>query len=239
MPRFFTQNVIGQTHKITGEDAKHIIKSLRMNVGECLTLCDEFSTEFECEITSISEDVDVKILSKFENESEPSVKVTLYLAMPKGDKFEFVVQKSVELGVFEIVPVLTSRCISRPDSKSMQKKVERFNKIAQEAAKQSRRGIIPKVRELISFEKAIEQMRSFDCSILCYENGGKPIKEILKEDVKSVSLFVGSEGGFSQQEVEIAIENRVEIASLGKRILRCETAPLVALTSVMIRTNNI
>jgi len=145
LPRFFIEDINSETAIISGADATHISKSLRMKVGEGITLCDMKGTDYFCEIQSIAEIVICRVVSTEKSKTEPSVKVTLYQAIPKLDKFEMIIQKAVELGVHEIVPVLTNRCISRPDSKTMGKKIERFSKISYEAAKQSGRGIIPHI----------------------------------------------------------------------------------------------
>ena len=149
MPRFFVDSVESDTVEITGGDARHIALSLRMKIGERLVLCDGNGREAECEIKEICpESVVLSVVSRCDSKAEPKTEVILYQALPKFDKFEYIVQKSVELGVSRIVPVLTSRCISRPDEKTMAKKIERLQKIADEAAKQSGRGRLPKVSGL-------------------------------------------------------------------------------------------
>ena len=239
MPRFFTQNINGNTAFIEGDDAKHIQKSLRMKIGEQIELCDQNGFDYIGNISQISDCVEVSIVSKQENESEPDCEVTLFQALPKGDKFELIVQKAVELGVHKIVPMLTDRCVSRPDQKSFAKKLERYNKIALEAAKQSGRGVIPVVEDMVSFDKAIEMASSCQTALFFYEKGGKSLSENLKSDVKSVAIFIGSEGGFEEAEVEKAEKNGILTTSLGKRILRCETAPLCALSAIMYITGNL
>ena len=133
-------------------------KSLRLAIGDKITLCDGKGWDYQGIIESLGEQVVIQIISKEETKSEPVASITLFQALPKGDKMEYIIQKSVELGVHEIVPVLTSRCISRPDPKSMKKKVERYKKIAWEAAKQSGRGMIPKVSQLLTLEQAVERL---------------------------------------------------------------------------------
>ena len=240
MPRFFVTEPFSDTLIITGEDARHISRSLRMAVGESLTVCDTKGTDYLCEITSVTDrEVFLKVISSSVCKSDPDVKVTLYQAMPKSDKLELIVQKAVELGVNRIVPVMTSRCISRPDKKSMDKKLERLNKIALSAAQQSGRGIIPEVSEIMSFDKAINEMANDECPILFYESDGKTLKALMDTNPKSVSIMVGSEGGFEPDEVQFAAENGVNIVNLGPRILRCETAPMCALSAVMYATGNL
>ena len=239
MPRFFIPDLNDNFTTITGESAHHISRSLRMRPGEIVTLCDAKGFDYHCKIESVGEEVMVSIIEKQPSQSEPDIKVTLYQALPKGDKFEQIIQKSVELGVTEIVPVLTSRCISRPDGKSMAKKCTRYNKIALEAAKQSGRGIIPKVKDLLTFQQSLEKFPPNEQGILFYECGGKRLPEIIPNSIKKISIWIGSEGGFEPSEVELAKQKGIQIGSMGKRILRCETAPLCALSIIMYQTENI
>lgn len=240
MAWFFTQyDIKDEKHIITGENAKHISKVLRMHKGEELTLVTPDMTQCTCEISDISGDcVTVDVLSKKPCENEPDVFVTLYQALPKSDKMDYIIQKCVELGVSRIVPMISSRCVSRPDKKSLSKKQERWQKIALQAAMQSRRGIIPEVCECVSFKEAVENSKKNDKSIIFYEMGGESVRKILKNKVKSIGMFVGSEGGFEQNEVDMAVEAGSTPATLGKRILRAETAPLAGLSIVMYETGN-
>lgn len=239
MPWFFTDEEINsEKYNISGETARHILKSLRMKTGEELTLVTPAGVQNDCRICDISgELLAVEILKSYPCENEPNTKAVLYQALPKGDKMELIIQKCVELGISKIVPVLTARCISRPDEKSMKKKLVRWNKIAKEAASQSRRGIIPEVTEVISFKKAVEDCKENDVNLIFYELGGKSIKTILKNQPESVGFFVGSEGGFEENEIGLALENGIEAATLGKRILRAETAPIAALSIIMYELN--
>ena len=239
MPRFFKE-YFKDAPFIDGDDARHIIRSLRMRVGETLTVCDTMGTDYLCEIAEMDDEtVRLNLLEETENRTEPTVKVTLFQCNPKGDKLDMVVQKAVELGISEIVPVLSEHCVSRPDGKSAGKKRERMQKIADEAAKQSGRGKLPSIGEFISFKECCKRLNDFDKSILFYELGGKPIVEIVNEDIKSIAIVIGPEGGFSKAEVESAKENGADIATLGARILRTETAPLAAITAIMLLTNNL
>ena len=234
MPRFFTTNINGSRALIESDDARHITKSLRMHVGDSITLCDAAGLDYYGEISAISPDiVEVNILQTLPSPGEPKAKITLYQALPKSDKLEFIVQKAVELGVSEIVPTLTSRCVSRPDEKSMAKKIERLNRTALEAAKQSGRGIIPVVSHLMEFTYAINSMKHTPLPILCYEDASVPLREALGLDSPRIALMIGPEGGFSEDEVNTAQVAGVHIVSLGTRILRCETAPICALAAVM------
>ena len=239
MPWFFIDEEIKtDRYVIDGENARHISKSLRMKTGESLTLLTPLKIQHDCEIKSITaESVEVGILDTKPCENEPETEVVLYQALPKGDKMELIIQKCVELGITRIVPVISARCISRPDKKSLEKKRVRWQKIAKEAASQSRRGIIPEVCGELSFKEAIEDCKSNDINILFYELGGKSIKTILNGKPKSVGFFIGSEGGFEESEVKSALENGIETATLGKRILRAETAPIAALSIIMYELN--
>lgn len=239
MPRFFLETIDLNMPVITGEDAKHIGRSLRMKLGQPITVCS-CGTDYFCEISSItSDEVFLEIKDSKLCSAEPTVNVTLYQAMPKLDKLEHIIQKSVELGVTRIVPVLTRRCVSRPEKKDFEKKRIRLNKIALEAAKQSGRGIIPEVGEMISFNEAVKQMSELDCPLMLYEEGGIRFSEISVENKKNFALFIGSEGGFDESEAEAAKKAGIKPIWLGERILRCETAPLTALSILMYITKNL
>lgn len=236
---FFTEEEI-ETSKyiITGENAKHI-RVLRMKSGEELTLVTPCGVQHSCVIESVNQSlVEVDIKESMPCQNEPDVFVTLYQALPKGDKMDFIVQKCVELGVSRIVPVMTARCVSRPDEKSLKKKIARWQKIALQAAQQSRRGIIPKVCRCISLKQAAEQSAENDKNIFFYELGGESVKNILTEKPKTIGMFIGSEGGFEETEAELVLSHGATAATLGKRILRAETAPLAALSIIMYQTDN-
>ena len=210
-----------------------------MRIGDEIIACCE-GVEYNCKIESISDECVVcDIISQGKSESEPDIKVTLFQALPKGDKFDTIVQKATELGVTQICPVLTSRCVARADKKSFEKKRERLNRIALEAAKQSGRGIVPQVTELLTLDEAAEQLAQNDFPLICYERGGKNLAQVGLKKNSTVGIFVGSEGGFEQSEVELCTAKGAVAIGLGKRILRCETAPLAALSIVMNLTGNI
>lgn len=242
MPRFFIRadQIEDGIITITGDDAHHISRSLRMATGEKITVCDMQKHIYDCEITSIT---DTTVFAKIEGESlsdtEPTVFISLYQAIPKGDKLETIIQKSIECGACEIIPFSSERCIAKIDKKDAPKKAMRHNKIAESASKQSGRGIIPQVKEAVSYSEALSLATKSDLAIMCYEGDGtQSLKSILQENkgVKSISIIIGSEGGFSQKEVEKAKEAGIKIAGLGKRILRCETAPTFALSCIVYET---
>ncbi len=242
MPRFFVEskNIFDTYIVICGDDARHIGRSLRMKLSDKITVCCQ-NTDYECEIKSISDkEVVAQIISKNKTKSEPDISLTLFQAVPKSDKLEFIVQKAVELGAARIVPVLTRRCVAKYDEKSFEKKLLRLRRIAEEAAKQSGRGSIPEVCNIIDIESYYKNLQNFDLSLVCYEGGGKRFNEFKELDSsKNISLFIGSEGGFDESEVEKAKENGAVLVTLGSRILRCETAPVCAISIIMNLSGNI
>ncbi len=240
MPRFFIEAPGAGQAVITGADARHIARVLRMREGEAITLCDQQGFDYSGVIAELSENaVSVDITGKFPSKSEPSIHVHLFQAMPKSDKMELIIQKSVELGVCEITPVFTKRCVSRPDAKSMRKKLERYRKISLEAAKQSGRGCVPVIHEALSLDDALAKMSAYTLPLCFYEQAKTPLREVLGSEWNRVSILIGSEGGFEEWEAEQAAEAGCRIASLGPRILRCETAPLAALSAIMFASGNL
>jgi 16S rRNA (uracil1498-N3)-methyltransferase len=208
-------------------------------VGERLVACDTKGKDYDCVIETLDDkQVDLSVERVYPSETEPSVAVTLYQAMPKSDKMELIIQKAVELGVSAIVPVQTKRCVSRPDEKSMKKKLERYNRIALEAAKQCGRGCIPQVLPMLDYSEALTAMKADERAFLFYENSTSSFRKELEQKVSSVSIMVGAEGGFEEEEVSKALEQGIASLSLGKRILRCETARLAALSIIMYETGN-
>lgn len=236
MVRFFvTPKEMEQERLIlTGENAQHA-KVLRLKVGEEVLLCDGQGEECLCRV----EDADVKnftvsVLSRQESATEASVRVSVYMAFPKADKLEHVIQKATELGAYEIVAFPSARCISKPDDKSLQKKLERWQKIAASAAEQSGRGRIPQVLTLPSYKAALERAAKCDKALLFYENErSTTLKMALEGEYHTVSLLTGPEGGLEESEVRQAMDAGLSVCTLGRRILRCETAPLCALSAVM------
>ncbi|CDZ24907.1 hypothetical protein CCDG5_1809 [[Clostridium] cellulosi] len=243
MPKFFIDaEEIKDTASIVGADAAHIAKVLRMKVGEPLTVCDCRGFDYTCEIVSVSPTaVSLNVLERTVSLSEPTVKVTLFQGLPKGDKMDLIVQKSVELGVSEIVPVITRRSVSRPDKKTLLRKIERWNKIAAEAAKQCGRGILPKVADAVDFYTAAEMAKDMDLPIMLYERSGGTMGDLLSGciGIKTFGVMVGPEGGFDDIEVSFARERNIRTAGMGPRILRTETAPLSALSVIMYATGNL
>ncbi|MBR2283951.1 MAG: 16S rRNA (uracil(1498)-N(3))-methyltransferase [Ruminococcus sp.] len=239
MPRFFVNEIDESNIVLTGSDANHIGKSLRMRPGEEVTVCC-CGTDYSCEIERITADeVYLRLVEKRLCAAEPGVSVTLFQAVPKLDKLEFIIQKCVELGVSRVVPVLTRRCVSRPDRKEFGKKLPRLMKISEQAAKQSGRGIIPEVTQIVSLDEALAEASTLDRTILLYEEeGGCRFGDTDLSGIRTAGLIVGSEGGFDKEEAEAAVRAGAVQVWLGKRILRCETAPITALSILMFLTNN-
>lgn len=235
MPRFFSDVILNDVIEIVGNDAKHISKVLRMAIGEPLVVCDLKGYDYECKIKAIEPaKVTLKIEKKIKSTTEPNIKVSLYQGLPKGDKFDFIVQKAVELGVSEIIPVFMERCVVHIEEKNRQKKIERYNRIALEASKQSNRSQLPIVKPFVSYIEALNKMQHSNLSILFYEKSNLSLKPIIQGvKPKNISIMVGPEGGFSDSEIEVARSLKVTMASMGKRILRCETAPIYALSVLM------
>lgn len=239
MPRFFTyEPPQNGTMIIHDDDARHIGRSLRMRLGDEIVLCHN-RTDYTCKILKISDETVITEVLNSRPSNEPTINLTLYMAMPKLDKLETVIQKAVELGAVKIVPVLTSRCISRPDKGQFTKKLDRLQRISLEAAKQSGRGIIPEVCDIISLDECITQMGKSLQAFVLYENGGKSLAGFEYPEGSDICMLVGAEGGFAPSEIDACKEKGIIPIWLGDRILRCETAPIVAISIIMHRSGNI
>lgn len=237
MPRFFIteQQIKDGVATVHGEDAHHIARSLRMAVGETVTLCDG-RAEYECELVSFADDREVlaRVISERSCETEPPFSVTLYQALPKGDKLDTIIQKAVECGVSAIVPFESEHCIVRVRPDAEERKTERRARIAIEAAKQCGRGRLPTVTPTVSFDEMLRLAVEADAVLFCYEGEGTvPLGELihtkradgtLSGDRPHIAIVVGSEGGFSPKEARLAAERGCLMTGLGRRILRTETA---------------
>ena len=235
MTRFFVDPDVfdRDTMVLSGENAQHA-KVLRLKEGEIVLVCDGQGQECVCRVSQTAPETVLSVEDRRSSVSEPVVDVSVYVAFPKADKLEHVIQKATELGAREIIAFPSSRCVSRPDEKSLKKKLERWQKIALSAAQQSGRGRIPQVLVLNSFSAALSRAAQSDRALLFYENeDAYTLKMALEGSYRTVSLMVGPEGGLEEAEVSQAQEAGLKICSLGKRILRCETAPLCALSAVM------
>ena len=237
MTRFFVlpADMEGEEIILTGENAQHG-KVLRLKVGEEVLVCDGQGREALCTVTDIrSGEIALSVQALRESSSEAAVRVSVYMAFPKGDKLEHVIQKATELGACEIVTFPSARCVSKPDEKSLKKKLERWQKIAASAAEQSGRGLIPEVLVLPSYKAALERAAQVDKALLFYENEHAVTLKMALQSApySTVSLLTGPEGGLEEREVEEARQAGMQVCTLGSRILRCETAPLCALSAVM------
>ena len=237
MPRFFTptENFDGNTVKITGDDAYHIARALRMAVGDSVTVADMQGREHTCRLTKIRDEVcECEILSTTEGKTESPAEITLFMGYPKGDKLEVVIQKAVELGVSRIIPFESSRCVKRPRQDKAEKQGARLSRIAEEAAKQCGRSRLAEVLPPVNFKKALEEAKKADLALFCYEGDGtESLKSVLNQkSAKSISVIVGCEGGFSFEEAALAKESGLVSVNLGPRILRCETAPTYVLSCI-------
>lgn len=223
---------------IEGSDVNHIKNVLRMKAGEELEVSDGEQRKFLCEIDNMSsEEVCLLIKEELKVETELPSKLYLFQGLPKSDKMELIVQKAVELGVYEIVPVATKRAVVKLDDKKAAKKVERWQAIAEGGAKQSGRNVIPEVKNVMSFKEAVAYAKELDVVLVPYElaEGMNETKEIISniKPGQSVGVFIGPEGGFETSEVEHAMENGAKAITLGRRILRTETAGLTTLSILM------
>lgn len=246
MDRFFVGknniNLENKTCIIEGEDVKHISKVLRCRIGEELEICDNDNNEYICEITNIDKSqVELNIVEVVDIKRESDLQIKVYQGLPKGPKMEMILQKLTEVGVDEIILVQTKRTVVKVDDKKEDKKIERWERIIYEAAKQSKRGKIPKLRGVLSFKEALADMKENDFNIAPYENERtKSIKQAIKGvDIKNIGIFVGPEGGFEDTEIKAIEEIGGQSVSLGPRILRTETASLVASSIVLYELSDL
>ena len=225
---------------VEGGDVNHMKNVLRMKTGEELTVNDGEGSQYLCAVESYEADMAVlKILGKKQDESELASKIYLFQGLPMQDKMELIVQKAVELGVYKIVPVAMKRCVVRLDDKKAAKKADRWNSIAESAAKQSKRMLVPEVHSVMTFKEALVYAKELDVLLIPYElaKGMKETKELIRsiEPGKSIGVFIGPEGGFEEQEVADAMEAGAKPITLGHRILRTETAGLAVLSVLMFQ----
>lgn len=240
MYRFFIEErqVDGASIWLEGDDVNHIRNVLRMKCGERVLLCNEAGMEYESELVSLEGDrIQARILDIHGAEAELSTRIVLFQGLPKGDKMDLVIQKAIELGASEIVPVKMKRCVVKLDDKKAKKKTERWNAVALSAAKQSRRGIIPKVSQVCGFQEAVKRAGDLSMVLVPYEaaEGMEFSKRLIKEvkGKESVGIFIGPEGGFEQAEIDELRGAGGQVLSLGKRILRTETAGMAMLSVLM------
>ena len=246
MPRFFvkTEQIRDNQIIIIGEDVKHIKNVLRKQIEDNLEICNQQTgTTYKCEIKEMQEDkILTNIIEKINNE-ESKIKVDIYQGLPKADKMELIIQKSIELGANAIIPVEMKRCVVKLDSKSENKKIERWQKIAESAAKQSGRNFVPEIRNIIKIEEIAKLTNIYDSIIVCYENEKENYikNELLKlknkEDI-NIAVVIGPEGGLEEKDVEYLKQNGASVVTLGNRILRTETVALNLLSIIMYELEN-
>lgn len=241
MPRFFiTASDIEilpdrKMIHICGNDAYHISRVLRMKSGDYITACDADGCEYDTVIVKTGNEVLLDVRSEKQSQNDPPYKAVVYQAIVKGDRFDTVIQKSTELGVCEIVPMITSRCTVRLNESEYAKKVDRWQKIAHEAAKQCGRALIPKVHNPLKFSDALDNAKTADLPLFCFEGSGtSPLVQIAEGIIspKTVSIMIGPEGGYSDEEASLAADAGMKMTGLGKRILRTETASLFVLSFI-------
>lgn len=242
MPRFFIAgtNIKGGMAYMKGRDAEHV-RVLRLRPGEDMILCDGQGTDYKCRLVyADKEQVEAEVIEVVPCPAEPTVAVTVLCGFPKGDKADYIIQKSVEAGASELVFFPSERCVAKPQNR--EKKLERWQRIAEEAAKQSGRGIIPPVRWVEEYAEALNIANQKDLKLFMYETGERePLDQVLRGagEVKTAAVITGPEGGFAPFEADLARIVGLHICSMGERILRCETAPVVAVSAIMFATGNL
>lgn len=246
MPKFFTpiDHILEDTLTIDSEDVAHIKKVLRLSAGDIITVCDGKGFDYIVRIRQfLAGAIECEILEKYPVQSEADIQVTIYQGLPKAAKMDYIIQKTTELGVTQIVPCVMARCVAKlEDRKAEAKKLARWQKIAEEAAKQSGRGVIPQVAQPVNFQEAVRQMKQDDLCFVPYEcEERKNLRSVLteKENVRRISFMIGPEGGFSLEEIEFLRQAGVQTVTLGKRILRTETAGEAVLAMVMYEIGDI
>ena len=246
MPKFFVAENQIDNNKITiiGDDVNHIKNVLRQKSGDKITICDTSKEQdYLCKIDKIEEkSIDCNIIEKLENNTESNVKVTIFQGLPKADKLELVIQKSVELGAYDITPLQMKRCVVKLNEKDKLKKIQRWQKISEVAAKQCGRNIIPKINNIVNVKEVCNLCNEYDIVLIAYENEKentlkkelKNLKKLDKEEIK-VAVIIGPEGGIAPEEIEMFEENGAKIITLGNRILRTETVALSVLSIIMYK----
>lgn len=240
MHHFFVtpQQISGDKIRIEGGDVNHMKNVLRMKLHEKAEISDGESRTYLCEVEAYEEDVAVlHILEEMEADTEPASKLYLFQGLPKSDKMELIVQKAVELGVYQVIPVAMKRSVVRLDDKKAAKKADRWNSIAESAAKQAGRNRIPEVTMPLSYKESLKMAEELDVILLPYELAGgmEATREVIRQikSGQSVGIFIGPEGGFEPEEVDAAVSIGAKVITLGRRILRTETAGLATLAVLM------
>lgn len=249
MPKFFvTSNEINNDKiQVKGEDVNHIKNVLRAKIEDKIDICntDEMK-DYKCEIEEITNEyINCKIISEKQNDSESNIEITIFQGLPKADKMELIIQKSVELGVNKIVPVDMKRCVVKLKDKDQIKKVERWQKISEVASKQCGRGIIPEIGQVVKIKEIIDRIGEYDIILVAYEKEENNYLKFeidklkkLEKDKKKIAIAIGPEGGLEEEEVKMLQENGAKVITLGKRILRTETVALNMISILMYELEN-
>ena len=252
MPKFFVENnqIKNDTIYIKDKDVNHIKKVLRKNIEDEITICNEDTKQdYLCKITNIEEnEITCKILKELETNVESNIEVSIFQGLPKADKMELIIQKSVELGVHDITPIEMKRCVVKLKEKDKTKKIERWQKISEVAAKQCGRNYIPKINNIENLKEISEKIKDYDAVLVAYEeekeNTLKNELKLLKKDNQEnnkkikIAIVIGPEGGIDKEEINALEKNGAKIITLGKRILRTETVALNVLSIIMYELEN-
>ena len=245
MHRFFInkKNIKDNSVIIDGEDVKHIKNVLRLKEGEEVVVCDGESSDYLITIETINKnEVIGTIKEAYPSKGEPPLEIILYQGLPKSSKMDLIIQKAVEIGIKEIIPIITERSVVKiEDNKKEQKKLERWNRISLEASKLCKRGIVPKVNNVINFKELINRISDNGGTIVPYENEGKRgLKDLLRNiNSKVMNIVIGPEGGFEESEIDDLISSKANIVSLGPRILRTETAGFTTLAIILYEVGDL
>ncbi|CDE90567.1 MAG: 16S rRNA (uracil(1498)-N(3))-methyltransferase [Clostridia bacterium] len=251
MPKFFVKEEQIQENQIIilGQDVNHIKKVLRAKIGDELQICNSQNGEnFLCEIDNLEEEkIICQIKEKIQEQVESNIEVTIFQGLPKADKMEYIIQKSVELGVYDITPVEMKRCVVKLNEKDKSKKIERWQKISEVAAKQCGRDIIPQINNIINIKNICNLIQEYDMVLVAYENEEKNTLKEQLENIKKqnnskskvkIGIIIGPEGGLEEKDVETLKENGAKVITLGRRILRTETVALNVLSIIMYELEN-
>jgi 16S rRNA (uracil1498-N3)-methyltransferase len=244
MPRFFVagSNIVHGVALLTGGDAEHA-RVLRVRIGERVVVCDGKGKDHHCRISKLRADaVEAEVVETVDSPAEPTVRVSILAGLPKGERADTIVQKCTEAGAAEIGFFLCERCVARPAAGSLDKKLDRWQRIAEEAAKQSGRGVIPAVRAVSDLGAALNIAVKTELPLFMYETGERqPLRDVLEPigEIRTAAILTGPEGGFEEYEAKLSAAAGVKVCSMGPRIFRCETAPVVALSVLMYATGNL
>lgn len=239
---FVNEEPIEGRFTVTGDDMHHLVRVVRIKKGEIIRVSTEAGNNYLCAVSDILDKELLVDVNEQVNSTELSNKIYLFQAIPKGDKMETIIEKTVELGVYEIIPVQMKNCIVKLDDKKKKNKLSRYQTVALTAAKQSKRSIVPAIHDVLSFKEAMEYAANLDLLLLPYEskNGMKDTYDVINglQKGQSVGIFIGPEGGFDESEIEL-VKDKCKLISLGRRILRTETAAICSLSMLMLKSEEL